>query len=130
VSYADLLARGYAARRANDRQTALASFKQAMAIDPRDIRARLEIAAELREMSRLDEAEVGYQAVLAEQPNQLQALLGLGYCARRRGDRVAALAHFQAAAARTATQHLLTAWQEGQSRQRGSGSVPRLRISM
>jgi len=99
VSHADLLARGYAARRDNDHQAALDLFTQAAAIDPHDIRARLEMAAELLALGRFDAAEAVYRAMLAGEPTQLQALLGLGRCARRVGDREVALAHFQAAMA-------------------------------
>lgn len=99
MSYADLLARGYVARRENDRPAALDLFKQAAAIDPRSIAARLEIAIELRDLGQLDAADAGFRAVLTEQPTQLRALIGLGHCARFRGEREAALAHFQAAAA-------------------------------
>ena len=99
MSYTVLLARGYEARRTHDRLAALNWFKQAVEAQPRDIWAQIEIAAELRELGRLEEAEAGYRAVLGEQPNQLQAMLGLGYCASRRGNRAAALELFRAAMA-------------------------------
>ncbi|MBM6583916.1 tetratricopeptide repeat protein, partial [Microvirga sp. BT689] len=57
-----------------------------------------EAATDLRELGRLDEAEAAYQEVLQGKPHHFGALFGLGYVARRRGDRAAAVAWFQAAA--------------------------------
>jgi tetratricopeptide (TPR) repeat protein len=90
---------GYCARRRGDRAASLALFQAAAAADPGFTWARIEVAGDLREFGRLDEAEAVCQGILTEQPNYAEAHLALGHCARKRGDRAAALAHFQAAAA-------------------------------
>lgn len=63
------------------------------------IRVRLEAAAALCKKSRFDIAQVIYASVLERRPSSYQALLNLGYLARRRGDHAAALAYFQGALA-------------------------------
>ncbi len=83
---------GRCARARGDLAAALTHHRDAGQADPANIWGRLEAAADLRELGRLDEAEAEYQTVLAEHPGQVAALLGLGQCSRRRGDCVAALA--------------------------------------
>lgn len=61
------------------------------------VRVRLEAAAALRKASHFEAAEIVYKSVLKNQPNSYRALLNLGYLARRRGDRDAALGYFEAA---------------------------------
>jgi tetratricopeptide (TPR) repeat protein len=61
------------------------------------VRVRLEAAAALRKASYFEAAEIVYKSVLENQPNSYRALLNLGYLARRRGDRDAALGYFEAA---------------------------------
>jgi len=90
---------GYCARQRGDRAASLALFQAAAAADPGFTWARMEVAADLRELGRLDEAEAVCRGVLAARPNDAEALVALGHCARARGDRAAALAHFQAGAA-------------------------------
>ncbi len=92
---------GLCLRRRGDRRLALARFKAAVEAtqNPLLVVPRLEMAAELRELGRLDEAEEAYRAILEAVPGQLQALIGLGGTARRRGDREAAMAHFRDAIA-------------------------------
>jgi tetratricopeptide (TPR) repeat protein len=58
---------------------------------------RLDAAGALRKA-----AEVVYQTILEKQPNDHRALLNLGYLARQRGDALAALGYFEAAAAAAA----------------------------
>jgi hypothetical protein len=68
LNHADLLARGHAARHAPDQQAALAWFDIAGLADPRDVRAQLQIAAELRECGRFDDARhAGCSAVWADE---------------------------------------------------------------
>ena len=90
----------HAARREGDHAAALTAFEAALA---RQILAhvglKVSAASELRELGRLDEAEALLRQVLAIQPKHVSALAELGYVARRRGDRAAALAAFEAAAA-------------------------------
>jgi tetratricopeptide (TPR) repeat protein len=63
------------------------------------VRVRLEAAAALYKASRFEAAETVYKSVLKRRPNSYPTLLGLGYLARRRGDRAASLGYFQAALA-------------------------------
>jgi tetratricopeptide (TPR) repeat protein len=93
-----LVGLGMCARRQGDRLRALILFEQAVAGDGNNAWARLEAATELRELGRLDEAEAHCEAVLARDPQNAHALSSLGHCARRRGERAKALAHFRAAA--------------------------------
>jgi Flp pilus assembly protein TadD len=96
----DLLELGLSARRAGDHERALAWFKRVVAADATNTRARLESATDLRELGRLDEADQVCREVLAEMPDQPQALMGLGYTARqRRGATAKALMYFQRASA-------------------------------
>ena len=90
---------GHVARRRGDRATALAYFEAAAALDPNNLPVKLEVAADLRELGRLDEAEAVLQEILKQAPQHVGARLGLGHVARRRGDRGTALAYFEAAAA-------------------------------
>ncbi len=94
-----LLGLGQCARRRGDRTAALHWFETAAAADPAHTGARLESAVELRELNRLGEAEAVLTAALAAAPDNVQLHVGLGHCARRRGDHAAALAHFENAAA-------------------------------
>lgn len=57
-----------------------------------------ELAEDLRALGRLEEAEEEYRSVLEKDKESLTALLGLGYCARLRGNREEALRRFQEAA--------------------------------
>lgn len=64
-----------------------------------NLQNEMQRAAEHRAQRRFDEAETAYRSALELRPNHLPAMLGLGGCARERGDRAAALQQFQAAAA-------------------------------
>jgi tetratricopeptide (TPR) repeat protein len=90
---------GFCARYRNDRAAAAAYFARASKIDPTHIGVRLEMAGDLLELGRLDEAEAGFRAVLAVAPEEASAHIGMGHCARRRGDLSASLKCFLAAAA-------------------------------
>jgi tetratricopeptide (TPR) repeat protein len=93
------LALGHCARARGDRRTSLRHFQAAVAADPRHVWAINEAAADLRELGRLAEAEAAYRRLLDISPGHAHGQIGLGYCARQRGDRTASLALFQAAAA-------------------------------
>jgi tetratricopeptide (TPR) repeat protein len=95
-----LIALGQFARQMGDRSVALAHFQAAAARVPEDFWRKLDVVEELLALNRFEEAAAVCQAVLALEPGQPQALIALGQGARRMGDRSAALAHFQAAAAR------------------------------
>lgn len=90
---------GYLARQRGDAAAALNYFEVARAANPRRTRPRLEMAQELRALSRLDEAEVLYLSLLKEQPNLVRALAGLGHIARMRGEHRRALNYYQVALA-------------------------------
>lgn len=88
-------------------QTAQASLSSAVESDLRAVaagrraktHARLAAAAALYKAARFAAAEVLYRDVLKERPKSYRALLNLGYLARSRGDRAAALEYFEAARA-------------------------------
>ena len=88
---------GFCARQQGDRIAALDWFQRAAAADPADVFIALVNGDQLRELGRLDEAEEYYQGVLARVPEHRDAVLGLGYCARQRGERNAALDWFRRA---------------------------------
>ncbi|HUO53092.1 MAG TPA: tetratricopeptide repeat protein, partial [Rhodoblastus sp.] len=79
-------------------EAALAHFRAAADADPNHLGVRQDVATELRELGRLDEAEAAFREVVAKNPGFWAGWHGLGVIARRRGDREAALAHFRAAA--------------------------------
>ncbi|MGO4386932.1 hypothetical protein AB4Y85_05305 [Microvirga sp. 2YAF29] len=90
---------GYLARQRGDAAAALNYFEVARAANPRRTRPRLEMAQELRTLSRLDEAEALYLGLLKEQPMLVRALAGLGHIARMRGEHRLSLNYYQAALA-------------------------------
>ncbi|MXQ12275.1 tetratricopeptide repeat protein [Microvirga makkahensis] len=94
-----LLNLGRLARQRGDAPSALGYFKAAMAAKPRRIEPRLEVARELRTLSRLDEAEALYLDLLKKHPTLVRALVGLGSIARARGRHRLALSYYQAAVA-------------------------------
>ncbi len=93
-----LIALGQTARRRGDHEVALAHFQTVADHLPQDIWRKLDVIEELRSLGRLDEARIVYEAILALEPGNPQALIALGQGARRAGDHAAALAYFQTAA--------------------------------
>jgi predicted Zn-dependent protease len=89
----------HCARARGNHAASLALFQAVMETMPATPWAQLEVAAELRELGRFDEAETRYRAVLALEAGNAYARMGLGHCARHRGDRHASLALFRAAIA-------------------------------
>ncbi|MGF9759465.1 tetratricopeptide repeat protein, partial [Microvirga sp. 0TCS3.31] len=87
------------ARSRGDRAAALEHLRAALVIDPAQISLKVEIAAVLRELGQLDEAEAALQEIIAQAPQHFGTLAELGRVARKRGDRAAALNRLQAAAA-------------------------------
>jgi len=90
---------GKLTRRRGDRGAALALFETAAREDPGCASALVEIADELSDRARYDEAESKLRAVLARLPDDIWALMGLGRLARKRGDHASALTFFEQAAA-------------------------------
>jgi tetratricopeptide (TPR) repeat protein len=99
TSYRALLNLGYLARQRGDTAAALGYFDAARAADSQHTLPRLEMALELRTLSRLDEAEALYRDLLADHPTLVRALAGLGHIARARGQPRLALRHYRAALA-------------------------------
>jgi tetratricopeptide (TPR) repeat protein len=84
------------ARRRGDRAAALRAFEAAAAAAPENPWPVLDIAAEHLALGAVDAAEAAYgRAVLLARDNP-NAWIGLGQCARKRGDRNVSLAIFQA----------------------------------
>jgi len=90
---------GHIARARGDHAAALAQFEAALQVDPDHAGALTECGNELLALAELDDAERAFRRVLDRTPAAFGALAGLGHTARARGDRAAALAAFQAAAA-------------------------------
>jgi len=88
----------HCARRRGDHPTALTHFLAAAEAAPERAVRHFDVGDELRALGRLDEAEAAYRRAIALEPGFAQAHAGLGHCARCRGDRLAALARFSAAA--------------------------------
>ena len=59
---------------------ALASFEAASAFDPRQIGVKIEVATELRELGRIDEAEALLRSVLASEPKTFSCASGTRSC--------------------------------------------------
>jgi tetratricopeptide (TPR) repeat protein len=88
---------GDVARLRGDLETALARFQAAQARAPGK-RHQLQIAAVLCAMRRFDEADCGYHAILQANPDDVDALVGIGAVELNRGNAPAALAHLERAA--------------------------------
>ena len=80
------------ARRKGDRLASLAAFEAASAANPDHHGIKAELAADLRELSRIDEAEAVLRQVLESEPKHVESLVELAHIARSRGDRLASLA--------------------------------------
>ena len=73
-------------------------FEAAAVSNPNHLGVKVQAAADLRELGRLDEAEVLLREVLNREDTNFDALVGLGHVLRRRGERTSSLAAFEAAA--------------------------------
>ncbi len=94
----DILARrGLIARQQGDLQLAVDNFRAALERRPGSAPISLELARDLIQLSRFDEAAEVCQGLVAAHPNNAQGLLRLGVVERRRGNLDAALLHFDAA---------------------------------
>lgn len=93
---AELLAAARRAIAAGDRAAGIEGLRAALAADPADLKLHAELAWELLQADRLDEAEAACTAALARASDEPGFLLRRGLIARRRGDRAAAIAQFRA----------------------------------
>jgi tetratricopeptide (TPR) repeat protein len=98
-SYRALINLGCLARRRGDHASALEFFQRSLATKPHKSRPKLEVAAELRKLDRLDEAAALYRSILADQPTLVRALAGLGRIAQARGELRFAIKHYKDAVA-------------------------------
>ena len=94
-----LLQRGYVAEARDDREGALASFEQALALASDNPDAHLAKVIELRVLGRLEEAEKALAEAEARLGESVPLLLQRGYVAEARDDREGALAAFEQALA-------------------------------
>jgi tetratricopeptide (TPR) repeat protein len=88
---------GHCARRRGNRHISFAIFHAGSLAAPNDPWPLLEAAVDLRELNRIAEAETLYAQALEKAPETVQGHLGLGHCARKRGDRELAMTHVRAA---------------------------------
>jgi tetratricopeptide (TPR) repeat protein len=77
----------------------IALLEKAVALEPGHFRAKQDLAGAYFWRDRLDEAEAIYDELLHARDWRLSAMIGKGQVARRRGQRAAALAFFENAAA-------------------------------
>jgi tetratricopeptide (TPR) repeat protein len=89
---------GLAQRLAGEVEAALDSFARATDLAPDDWRPRLDSARLLLELGRVGPAEAAFREVLARQPREVEALLGVARCAGARGDPRAGLESAERAA--------------------------------
>ena len=78
---------------------ALAAFEAAVAIDPLNSAATLELIRELRALDRLDEADMRLDRLLDAEPRHVGALIERGHVRRRQGNHDGAVVAFKAAVA-------------------------------
>ncbi len=83
----------------HNRPATLAAFEAGSERDPLDITVKIERAAELRALDRLDEAAALLDSVLISEPTNLRALIECGHLFRRRADHQHAATAFRVAAA-------------------------------
>ena len=86
-------------------EAALAQFSAARDLAPHNAWFHLDVAAELRVLGRLDEAEASCRQILTFQPEFAPAYRTLGMIARDRKDHQAALAYFELARQYGPTDH-------------------------
>lgn len=88
---------GHCARARGDHTAALGCFMAAAEMAPGDVWRWLDVAEELRQLGRLDDAEAALEQALGLAPELWSVHLALGHCARARGNRTAALGYFETA---------------------------------
>lgn len=75
-------ARGLLLLRQDNVPSALASFRQAVELDPRFVEARMNVGNIVLEFRKYAEAKEQFEAVLRLQPKSYDAMIGLGYAQR------------------------------------------------
>jgi tetratricopeptide (TPR) repeat protein len=86
-------------RRAGRSREAIETCRAGLSRHPGYLSARVTLGRALLDVGELDEAERELKEVLRVAPENLAALRGLAETMLRRGDRISALAHYQAALA-------------------------------
>ena len=99
IKFENFLAKGRRERLRQNHDAARAAFEAAAAIDPLNVLVRVELAAELRALNYLDEAETALNSVVDAGPHQIQIFIERGHLMRRRGGHEAAAVAFKSAAA-------------------------------
>ena len=75
-------------------EQAASAFRQAVALKPDDLPARLALADVLRELGRRDESREAYQRIIRDHPGSAVAHYGLGRVHSETGDLPVAVKHF------------------------------------
>jgi tetratricopeptide (TPR) repeat protein len=99
MQFRDRVALGDLARTLLDWAGALQHFQAALESEPGNIGVRVKIGGTLCDMDRWEPAEETFRSILVDSPQNVDALIGLAHTARAKGDRSAALALLQSAAA-------------------------------
>jgi tetratricopeptide (TPR) repeat protein len=84
-----LMALGNLARERGNHTAAFSWFEAASGTNPAHSGARQDFAAAALDADRLDVAEAVFKKALDQEPSDIRSLMGLGYLARKRGDRAA-----------------------------------------
>ena len=89
----------FIARQRSDRAQAIDHFKRAVALDPANRWLQNDLANELRDSGRHDEAEPIFRNLSEQHPDFVGGWRGLAFIARQRSDRAQAIDHFKRAVA-------------------------------
>lgn len=98
VTYDQIIQQGIQARQANDRQQALALFKEAVALDPAQFLAYREAGTECRDLGLFSEAESFYVQAQERAPKDLVTAIQWALCNRRQGKHKLCLQQLKAVA--------------------------------
>ncbi|MDD5274918.1 MAG: tetratricopeptide repeat protein [Methylovulum sp.] len=85
ATYNQIIQQGIQARQANNRQDALALFKEAIALDPAQFSAYREAGTECRDLGLFSEAESFYQQAQERAPKDVVTAIQWALCNRRQG---------------------------------------------
>ena len=93
-----LAALGGIARKAGNWEGAIRYLEAAAAADPAKPRLRIQLGRAYCDLLKADEAERAFRSVLESEPDNVEAIMGLGEVARLRNDTQSALTLFESAA--------------------------------